>query len=142
MMVAVGKGIDRGHGAAQKPAQDRLPRTRAILAHGRQVVTSMADGGKVMWLGSRVVLFPAVSRVGVVGVRKRKHASRVLSDAELSLILSRGSSGRDGEQIDCGLGTGTACSVEDRPEEGGVGQNLSPSQLRNRCRSDNGLGYE
>ena len=46
------------------------------------------------------------------------------------------------KQIDCGLGTGAVCSVEDRSEEGGVGQNLSPSHSRNRGTSDNGLGYE
>ena len=48
MTVAVGKGIDPAHGAVQKPAQVRLPLTRVILAHGRQVVTNMADEGKVM----------------------------------------------------------------------------------------------
>ena len=61
-----------------------------------------------------------MSCVGVVGVRKRQRASQVLSDAKLSHLLSRGSSGRDGKQIDCGLSTGAVCSVEDRPEEGGV----------------------
>ena len=45
MIVAVGKGIGRAHAASQKSAQVRLPLTWAILAHGRQVVTSMVDDG-------------------------------------------------------------------------------------------------
>ena len=47
MIVAVGKGIGRARGAAQ----GRLPLTWAILAHGRKIASSMADGGKVVWLG-------------------------------------------------------------------------------------------
>ena len=57
MTVAVGKGIDRAHGSTQKCAQVRLPLTWALLAQGRQVVTSMVKGGKVMWLGLALSYF-------------------------------------------------------------------------------------
>ena len=49
--VAVGKGIDRAHGMSQKKALVRLPLTWAFLSHGKQEVSSMVDGGHVMWLG-------------------------------------------------------------------------------------------
>ena len=57
MIVAVGKGINRARGSSQKNAKVRLPLTWAILAQGRQVVTSMVDGGKVMWLGLALSYF-------------------------------------------------------------------------------------
>ena len=57
MIVAVGKGIGHAHGSTQKKAQVRLPLTWALLAQGRQVVTSMVDGGKVMWLGLALSYF-------------------------------------------------------------------------------------
>ena len=49
MIVAVGRGIDRAHVTAKK-RQVRLPLTWSMLAQGRKVVASMADGGYVMWL--------------------------------------------------------------------------------------------
>ena len=54
MIVAVGKGTDRAHGTAKKKKQVRLPLAWAMLAQGRKVVASMADGGYVMWLGLAV----------------------------------------------------------------------------------------
>ena len=57
MIVAVGKVIDRAHGSTQKKAQVRLALTWALLAQARQVVASMADGGKVMWLGLALSYF-------------------------------------------------------------------------------------
>ena len=57
MIVAAGKGIDRAHGLTQKKARVRLPATWALLAQGKQVVSSMVDGGKVMWLGLALSYF-------------------------------------------------------------------------------------
>ena len=120
MIVAVGKENDHAHGASQKSAQVRLPLTWTILVHGRQVVTSMVDGGNCHVVGPCVVVLCAMSRVGVVGLRERKRAPRVLSDTKRSHLLSRGATGRDRKQIDHGLGIGTVRGVENRPEEGRV----------------------
>ena len=51
MITAVGKGIDRAHGMTPTKAPARLPLTWSILSQGQRVVTSMVDGGRVMWLG-------------------------------------------------------------------------------------------
>ena len=96
MIVAVGKGIGRAHAASQKSAQVRLPLTWAILAHGRQVVTSMVDGWNVMWLGLGLSYF-LPCRVSVWAYANARSALRVLSDAKLSYLVSRGSTGRDRE---------------------------------------------
>ena len=72
----------------------------------------------VVW--SRFIVLSAMSRVGVVGVREREGAPRVLSGVKLPHLLSKGSAGRDREQTDRALGTGAVRGVEDRPGKGGV----------------------
>ena len=51
MIAAPGKGIDRAHGMTPKKVPARLPLTWFILSQGQRVVTSMVDGGRVIWLG-------------------------------------------------------------------------------------------
>ena len=63
MIVAVGKGIDRAHGMPQKKAQVRLPLTWALLSKEKQVVSSMVDGGHVMWLGLALSYFCCAARL-------------------------------------------------------------------------------
>ena len=57
MIVAGRKGIDRAHASTQKRAEVRLPLTWALLAQGRQEVTSMVEEGKVLWLGLALSYF-------------------------------------------------------------------------------------
>ena len=51
MVVAMGNGIHRGHGTAKKKKQLRLSLTWAMLSQRCKVVTSIEDGGYIMWLG-------------------------------------------------------------------------------------------
>ena len=57
MSAAVGKGLDRAHGMTPKIAPARLLLTCFILSQGQRVVTSMEDGGRVMWLGLALSYF-------------------------------------------------------------------------------------
>ena len=57
MIVAVGKGIDRAHEKTPKKVPVRLPLTWSTLSQGQRLVTSMADGGRVMWLGFTLSYF-------------------------------------------------------------------------------------
>ena len=68
------------------------PRETCCHKHGRR------RKGHVV--GARIVIFPLMSSVGVVGVREREGSPRTLSDAKLTLVLSRGNQGGVREQID------------------------------------------
>ena len=114
IIVAVGKGIDRAQGMAGKKRQVRLPLTWATLARGRQVVTSMEDGGHAMWLGLAVavsyVLWCRASEMWAYP--KGQVHPEFLPDAELPCFLSRRSAGELREQIDRHSRAGNFFGVE------------------------------
>ena len=64
-----------------------------MLAEGLQAVVIMEDGGYVILVRTRRVVFSFVPSVTGVGVRKRAGSSRVLSDAEMHLFISQWSAG-------------------------------------------------
>ena len=70
-------------------------------------------------VGARVVVFPVMSCVRVVGVREREGSPLILSDTKLSHFLSRGNPGGVREQTDRGFSTGAVRGVEDRPKRAG-----------------------
>ena len=117
MIAAVVTGIRQGARYVQKQTkkkQARLPLTWATLARGRQVVTSMEDGGHAMWLGLAVavsyVLWCRASEMWAYP--KGQVHPEFLPDAELPCFLSRRSAGELREQIDRHSRAGNFFGVE------------------------------
>lgn len=57
MIAAAGKGIDRIRGMSEKKAKVRLPLTWSILTHGYLTISSLKEGGNIMWLGLALSYF-------------------------------------------------------------------------------------
>ena len=89
MIVAVGKGIDREHGMSQKKAQVWLSLTWALLSQEKQVVSSIADGGHVTWLGL-VLLYFLLCRASELWAYADRKVHREFSLTRSCLTFFRG----------------------------------------------------